>query len=311
MKRFFSLSFVIVAALLCINTLLNAQNVKPAKLLLYTRSEGFVHEPARMGDSGNSPSGRALKAYFADKKVEIVETQDGGVFDGDLSQYDGFVFCTTGNLLREGNIGKPMTESGLRNLIASIRSGKGLVGFHNATDTYSNVKDDDGKDIYTKLIGARFIVHGREQTAIVTTVSSGNFPFLKDVKEITAWEEWYAMKNFNKDMHVLQVQKTKNPDGSWAMYEGDAMYKREPYPTTWIRIEGKGRVGYTSFGHSDHYFEEKSPSGVEKWGKPEVNLPRITQLIEWSIGRFNSDTTPNIDKVAPGAGEKNDVEYGK
>jgi hypothetical protein len=54
MKRFPFLSFVAIAAFMCISALLKAQDAKPAKLLLYTRSEGFVHEPARMGDDGNS-----------------------------------------------------------------------------------------------------------------------------------------------------------------------------------------------------------------------------------------------------------------
>ena len=47
-------------------------------------------------------------------------------------------------------------------------------------------------------------------------------------------------------------------------------------------------------------------SQVERWGKAADNLPRIADLIEWSIGRFDADTTPNLDKVAPNAGSHDD-----
>ena|GEM_PF-805974 len=332
MKLRYVLSFAVVAAFFGLCTVFTAQEtkaeeVKPAKVLLFSRSPGFPHGPINANlRNGTTPAGRALNAYFKEKgkNIEVVESKDGSVFDGDLSQYDGFVFSTVANLLggtderaNEANgfaPDKPMTEQGLRNLITAVQGGKGFVGWHNATDTYSNVRDEDGKDIFTNFIGARFISHGPEQTATVTTVSdgavvaangtrSGGFPFLKDVPEITVWEEWYAMKNFNKDMHVLLVQKTRNDAGELTMRGGE--YQRDPFPIAWIRAEGKGRVGYTSFGHSEHYFEE-NPSQVERWGKAADNLPRIADLIEWSIGRFDADTTPNLDKVAPNAGSHDD-----
>ena len=36
------------------------------------------------------------------------------------------------------------------------------------------------------------------------------------------------------------------------------MYQRKPYPETWARMEGKGRVFYTSMGHRE-----------DVWTKPE------------------------------------------
>lgn len=327
MKRRNVLFLALCAAFFGFCTFLHAQEVKPAKVLLFSRTPGFPHGPvnANLRD-GTTPAGRAMNAFFKEKgkNIEVLETRDGSVFDGDLSKYDGFVFSTVADLMggkderaTEANgfaPDKPMTEQGLKNLIAAIRGGKGLVGWHNATDSFSNVRDSEGKDIYTNLIGARFISHGPQQTATVVTTSDGalvaadgtkkgGFPFLKGVPEITIWEEWYAMKNYNKDLHVLLVQKTKNEAGEFIMKGGE--YQRDPFPIAWIRLEGKGRVGYASFGHSEHYFEE-NPKEVERWGKAADNLPRITELIEWSIGRFDADTTPNIDKAAPNAGSHND-----
>jgi type 1 glutamine amidotransferase len=91
------------------------------------------------------------------------------------------------------------------------------------------------------------------------------------------------MGSFNRDMHVLLIQETAGMHGN--------DYARPPFPMTWIRKEGQGRVAYTSFGHSNWYFQNTE------------NVRRIADLIEWSIGRFDADTTPNIDQVTPGAAE--------
>ena len=56
-------------------------------------------------------------------------------------------------------------------------------------------------------------------------------------------EEWYVLDNFAKDMHVILMQETKGMQGD--------VYRRPPYPATWARMHGKGRVFYTSMGHRE------------------------------------------------------------
>jgi len=280
--------FLGLCTLLNTQKVLLAQEVKTAKVLHFTRSQGFEHEPAKLLEDGTTASGKSLARYFADKNIEVVETQDGGVFDGDLSQYDAFVFYTSGNLLdpsgSKNDKAKPMTEAGLHKLFAAVQAGKGFVGIHAATDTHCNLRDDDGVDLYTKFVGARFTGHGPDQFGTLTIVQPTAFPFLQESgKRITTWDEWYGMGSFNKDMHVLLIQETAGMDGR--------DYARPPFPMTWIRKEGEGRVAYTSFGHSNRYFQNTE------------NVRRIAELVEWAIGRFDADTTPNIDQVTPGAGE--------
>ena len=262
-----------------------AQEAKKAKVLHFTRSQGFEHGPAKLLEDGTTISGRALKKYLAKKNIEVVETQDGGVFDGNLDQYDGFIFYTSGNLQdpagSKNDKAKPISESGLRKAYDAVRGGKGFVGIHSATDSHCNLKDNDGVDLYTKFIGARFATHGAQQFATLTVAEPTAFPFLKESgKHITTWDEWYAMHQYNNDLHVILVQET-------ADMEGAKEYGRPPFPASWIRQEGKGRVGYTSFGHDDWYFKNTD------------NVRRIAELVEWSVGRFDADTTPNIEKVTP------------
>ena len=318
MKQCFVLSLAVIAAFLGLCTLVNvqtvhAEEVKPAKILLFTRSQGHEHEPARWVDNGTG-TGRILNAYFRayDKNIEIVETQDGRVFDGDIDQYDAFVFYTSGNLLGgvDANHEKiqrnaafhPMTEAGLRKMIAAIRAGKGFVGIHAATDTHCGIMED-GVDIFTRLVGARFTGHGPDQYAKLTVVQPTTtilrrynlrlgrsvyaeqtvvqptaIPFLKGKgKQFTFFDEWYGMNHFNTDMHVVLIQETEGMRGR--------DYERPPYPMTWLRKEGEGRAAYTSVGHNNRYLNEIA------W--------LVSDLIEWSIGRFNADTTPNIETVTP------------
>ena len=287
MNRRYFLSFALVAAsFLGLCALVNAQEVKPAKILVFTRSQGFEHEPAQLLADGTTGTGRLLKAYFAEKNknIEVVETQDGGVFDGDISQYDAFVFYTSGNLLDAGGSkndkAKPLTEAGFRKLVATVQAGKGFLGIHAATDSHvGNLRDENGVDLYTKFVGARFTGHGDQQTATLTIVQPTAFPSLKvDGGKITTRDEWYAMNQFAKDMNVIMIQETAGMTGR--------DYERPPFPMSWLRKEGDGRVAYTSLGHDNRYFAEQ--------------VQVIGDLVEWTVGRINADTSPNIDKVTPG-----------
>ena len=52
-------------------------------------------------------------------------------------------------------------------------------------------------------------------------------------------EEWYSLKNFSKDNHVLLVLETA---GMHVFH-----YKRPSFPIAWVRKEGKGRVYYNAW----------------------------------------------------------------
>ena len=283
------LSFAVLSAFFGLCCLLemqevNAQAPQPAKVLHFTRSQGFEHEPAARLEDGATVSGRALKTYLAGKNIELVETQDGSVFDGDIDQYNAFIFYTSGNLLNQdgskNDFAKAMSEQGFRKMLAAVRAGKGFVGIHSATDTHSGLQED-GQDIYTKFVGARFTGHGPDQFGTLTVVQPSAFPFLKEAgPKFTTWDEWYGMGNFSPDIHVLLIQETAGMDGN--------DYNWPPFPMTWIRAEGSGRVAYTSFGHANRYFHNTE------------NVRRIGELVEWAVGRFDADTTPNIQTVTPG-----------
>jgi type 1 glutamine amidotransferase len=102
-------------------------------------------------------------------------------------------------------------------------------------------------------------------------------------------EEWFSLIRFTKDLHVILVQdcagmnKDKPADRR--------CYDRPPFPSTWARMYGRGRVFYTSLGHREDVWANKLFQQLVLGG------------LSWALGRVEADITPNIDQVAPHAND--------
>jgi len=180
-----------------------------------------------------------------------------------------------------------MTPEGKEKLLKAIADGKGFVGFHAATDSFHSKGPRDQNqtevDPYIAMIGGEFIVHGDQQEATIRAVSP-EFPGVRDFGKIQKLkEEWYTLKNFARDLHVILVEDNEG-------MEGDC-YQRPPFPATWARMHGKGRVFYTSFGHRDDIWTNTRVQGIIAGG------------LAWAMGNVTVDVTPNIDKVTPKASQ--------
>ena len=130
-----------------------------------------------------------------------------------------------------------MTPAGKKKLLDAVAGGKGFVGFHSASDTFHSKgprnENQTELDPYIAMLGGEFIVHGSQQKATMK-VASPKFPGLDGVEDFAILEEWYALKNFAKDLHVILVQETKGMD------RDDACYHRPPFPATWARNARQG-----------------------------------------------------------------------
>jgi hypothetical protein len=69
------------------------------------------------------------------------------------------------------------------------------------------------------------------------------------------------------------------------------MYQRPPYPATWARMYGQGRVFYTNMGHRE-----------DVWTNPVFQEVLMSGL-HWAVRDVDADVTPNIDKATPKASE--------
>jgi type 1 glutamine amidotransferase len=191
-----------------------------------------------------------------------------------------------------------MGDAGKAAFLEAIKNGKGFMGFHCATDTFHTkphshkpgelLRDvsEEGKDEfdpYIQMIGGEFIIHGAQQPAVLKTVDP-KFPGAEAFNDASFPEEWYSLKNFAPDLHVILTQQCEKMKGP--------MYQRAPYPETWARMEDKGRVFYTSMGHRD-----------DVWTKPEFQGLTLGAL-RWITGQLEVDVTPNIKEVTPEADPK-------
>jgi len=265
-------------------------------VLVFTKSSGFEHDVVKRIDGKPSIVENTVTSLGSKHGFDVVATKDGRVFDAkDFHNYAAVVFFTTGDLTTEGtDKNPPMSPQGKKALLQALRSGLGFVGIHAASDTFHTQPDPkDGSnryiahgersDPYLHMLGGEFITHGstpRLQTVNVV-VNDPNFPGLEGVPSpFSLNDEWYSLKDFRTDMHVILTLDTKGMSGK--------PYERPPYPMTWARMEGKGRVFYTAIGDRP-----------ENWSSP-VFLNLLGGGIRWTIGNAEASLTRNLTQVAPG-----------
>jgi type 1 glutamine amidotransferase len=173
----------------------------------------------------------------------------------------------------------------------------GFVGIHAASDTFHTQPDPqdnsnryvahgEKSDPYLRMLGGEFITHGStprlQDTNLI--VDDPKFPGLEGVSSPVKFnDEWYSLKDFRTDMHVILTLDTKGMTGK--------PYERAPYPMTWARMEGKGRVFYTAIGDRP-----------ENWSSPFF-LNLLGGGIRWAMGDVKASLTQNIKQAAPGYAE--------
>ena len=266
-----------------------AEEEKKQKVLYFTRSAGFEHSVVHREGDQLSHSEKVLTEMGQRAGFEVECTKDGRVFDGDLGPYDVIAFYTSGDLTKPDQQNTPpMTPEGKQKLLDAIAAGKGFVAFHAANDSFHSKgpanETQTEVDPYIAMLGGEFITHGAQQEASLIIVS--RFPGAGDLgcaEGISFTEEWYALKNFAKDLHVILVQETQ-------YMQGDC-YQRPDFPSTWARRHGKGRVFYTSLGHRE-----------DIWTNPYFQTI-VLGGFAWTLGNVEADVTPNIDKVTPQANQ--------
>ena len=275
-------------------SMLHAADGPKRKILFFTKSSGFEHDVISYKKGEPSFAEKVLVELGAKNRWEFVFSKDGSLFTPEyLKQFDALFFYTTGNLCEPGtDTQPPMTEAGKQALLDCVAGGKGFIGSHSASDTFHTKNEakkgperyqnfGEAADPYVKMLGGEFIKHGAQQSATMRCADP-KFPGLeKYAAGFDLKEEWYSLKDFRSDIHVLLVQETESMKG--------IEYERPAFPATWARMHGKGRVFYTSMGHRE-----------DVWTSP-VFQEILTGGIAWALGDAKADVTPNLAQAAPGA----------
>src|SRR6478609_9487036 len=264
------------------------------KLLFFTKSSGFEHDVISYKKGQPSFAEKIFTELGAKHHWQFEFSKDGSKFSPEyLSGFDAVIFYTTGDLTSPGTDKQPpMTPAGKQALFDYVKSGKGFIGLHSASDTFHTANESQkgpdryanhGKDAdpYVCFLGGEFIIHGAQQVA-TNKVIDKKFPGFADAGDSFSFnEEWYSLKDFNPDIHALTVIDAPAMKGS--------MYQRPAYPTTWAREEGKGRVFYTAMGHRE-----------DVWTNPTFQNILIG-AIRWTTRDVDAAVPPNLKEAAPGA----------
>ncbi len=245
------------------------------RILFVSRSVLFEHPVVKREGDQLSFAERTFVDLARRAGCDVDCTKDGRVFDIDLDRYALIASYTCGrpaDLMRaESKDRSPaLTEQGCKNLDRAVRAGKPLLGIH------------PGLWLVPEAFGADVIGHGSQQTAKML-VTSPKFPGAERLgASFTMFEEWFALVKFAKDLHVILVQ-----DCAGMSKEKPAdrrCYDRPPFPATWARRYGQGRVFYTSMGHRE-----------DVWTSSQFQQ-LIGGALAWLLGRVDADITPNVEK---------------
>jgi type 1 glutamine amidotransferase len=280
------------------NLALSPRSVSAPKksLLIFTKSSGFEHAVVKRQGDKLSIAETAITELGKKNGFDVTCSKDGRIFDSkDLHAHQAVFFFTTGDLTLAGtDANPPMSPAGKQALLSSIEQGLGFVGCHAASDTFHTSPDPSDlsnryiahgaqSDPYLRMLGGEFIVHGRDprlQTANII-INDPSFPGLAGVQSPVSFnEEWYSLKDFATDIHVIATVDTK-------MLKNEC-YERRPYPVVWARMNGKGRVFFTALGDRP-----------ENWENP-FHLNLLAGGIRWSLGEAKADLSKNLMAAAPG-----------
>ena len=210
------------------------------KVLLFSKTDGFHHESINEGVN-------AIKQLAVRNNFSIDWQEDAKLFnDKNLEKYQAVVFLNT-----TGNIFNDEQQAAMEKF---IKSGKGFVGIHSASDTeYDWVW-------YTKMVGMMFKIHPQQQSAYLK-VEDSNFPGMERFPKKFLWtDEWYEFKApaVSTDLKFLVSvdEKSYDPKVKWGDNEGKGMGNF--HPIAWYHNYDGGRAFYTALGHIPLTFSDQT-----------------------------------------------------
>jgi type 1 glutamine amidotransferase len=205
---------------------------KQFKALLVTTTRGWHHESLHAGVL-------AVQQLGVKNQFDVILWEDpSGFTDKYLAQFKVVIFLNTTGDIFDSAQQKVMERF--------IRSGKGFVGIHSASDTEYDWQ------WYTKLVGRMFYIHPVIQTARMN-VTDSSFPGVDGFRWNKLWtDEWYEFGNETvSGLHtILTVDESSyNPQVEWSDRNRKGVGMGRIHPIAWYHDYDGGRSFYTALGH--------------------------------------------------------------
>lgn len=187
---------------------------------------------------------------------------------------DGVIFANT-----TGDLPLPDKEG----FIKWIEDGHAFMGMHSASDTFHQF------DGYKQMLQGEFKTHGKQVPADlvagdVAHPANGGIGEKWDIKQ----EEMYEFKDGSHDRNKVRAL--------WYLrHPPQDMAKAEYAGVSWCRMNGKGRVFYTSLGHREDLWSD-DPEMKGRVNGPEISKQfqaHILGGIKWALGLVEGSAEPN------------------
>lgn len=182
-----------------------------------------------------------------------------------LNDFDAIVFFTGGDL--------EMDAQQKTDFVAAIHDeGKGFIGIHSAAITFVEWPE------YGEMIGGYYDEHPWGTFDAPILVEDPAFPGMhKWPTSFVLRDEIYQMRNYSRD----KVRVLMRLDASKIDLTNKNVHRTDrDFAVTWAKMFGKGRVYYTTLGHTR-----------ETWDRPEFQAMMV-EAIKWATGLTNADITP-------------------
>jgi hypothetical protein len=132
----------------------------------------------------------------------------------------------------------------LRGLVRAVEGGVGVAGWHGSMgDSFRNDPD------YQFMVGGQFVAHPDDELAYKVEIVDRADPITRGLDDFTVVSEQYYM-HVDPGNRVLATTTFETRTAPWI--NGTRM------PVVWTRHHGRGRVFYSSLGHTldDHAIPE-------------------------------------------------------
>jgi type 1 glutamine amidotransferase len=201
-----------------------AADEEPARLLVVTVANGYVHEVIPVMEEVIETLGRESGLYavdFARTNEALKEKTTPEALEG----YDGVVFANTS---------RDVPVADREAFLAWIEGGGAFVGIHGASTLESWPE-------LTAVLGGQFDYHKDQATVNVRVDDAGHPASDGLVSGFEIHEEMYLYKRFDRQRVHMLLSLDRHPN------------TREPgfFPWAWTRVQGEGRVFHTGAGHRE------------------------------------------------------------
>jgi type 1 glutamine amidotransferase len=247
----------------------HAHQIHLKHILVISQTKGWEHDSVSDAMAAIYNMGResGLWDTMLRTDTELITKKDLGRNTKTLDYYDAIIFANTTSEL-------DLDDSQKKDMMSFIKEeGKGFVGIHAAMDT--NYKWPE----YGEMIGGWFDQHPWMTFNAPIVNESPDFPAVRHFpKAFVKYDEIYQAKEWSRD----KVNVLLSLDPNKLNYDNPRVHRKDrDFAVAWAKSYGKGRVFYSTLGHSQ-----------ESWDDPDIRKMYF-EAIKWVLGMTEGSITPH------------------